>query len=72
LKLSNAAARALLLTAQGLPERPAEPTRKEDGLAAIRRMGGLQIDTISVVARRPYLVLWSRPGEYQPRWLAGC
>lgn len=38
-------------------------------LEAIRRMGALQIDTISVVARSPYLVLWSRLGAYEPRWL---
>jgi hypothetical protein len=32
-------------------------------------MGALQIDTIQVVARSPYLVLWSRLGPYEPRWL---
>jgi uncharacterized protein YcaQ len=32
-------------------------------------MGVLQIDTISVVARSPYLVLWSRLGDYDPEWL---
>jgi uncharacterized protein YcaQ len=32
-------------------------------------MGALQIDTIHVVARSPYLVLWSRLGAYEPRWL---
>jgi uncharacterized protein YcaQ len=32
-------------------------------------MGALQIDTIHVVARSPYLVLWSRLGEYDPAWL---
>ena len=32
-------------------------------------MGTLQIDTIHVVARSPYLVLWSRLGPYEPRWL---
>ncbi|HZT42361.1 MAG TPA: crosslink repair DNA glycosylase YcaQ family protein [Chthonomonadaceae bacterium] len=69
MRLSNMAARSLLLAAQGLQERPAEPARKADCLAAIRRMGLLQIDTISVVARSPYLVLWSRLGDYEPRWL---
>ena len=38
-------------------------------LGAIRRMGVLQIDSISVVARSPYLVLWSRLGSYDPIWL---
>ena len=42
---------------------------KADVLEAIRRMGVLQIDTISVVARSPYLVLWSRLGDYDPAWL---
>jgi uncharacterized protein YcaQ len=68
-KLSISGARALLLTAQGMAERPAQPAQKDDVLAAIRRMGLLQIDTISVVARSPYLVLWSRIGMYEPRWL---
>jgi uncharacterized protein YcaQ len=29
----------------------------------------LQIDSINVIARSPYLVLWSRLGDYHPRWL---
>ena len=69
LELSQAAARALLLAAQGLHERPAHTAGKEDVLAAIRRMGALQIDTIHVVARSPYLVLWSRLGSYEPHRL---
>lgn len=61
--------RAALLAAQGLPTAlPAMPT-KADLLAAIGRMQFLQIDTISVVARSPYLVLWSRVGDYPLRWL---
>jgi uncharacterized protein YcaQ len=67
--LTIAAARALHLAAQGmLQPRRARATR-EDVLATIRRMGILQIDTISVVARSPYLVLWSRLGDYDPCWL---
>jgi uncharacterized protein YcaQ len=42
---------------------------KDDVRETIRRMGVLQIDSISVVARSPYLVLWSRLGSYEPWWL---
>lgn len=35
----------------------------------IRRMNVLQIDTIHIVARSPYLVLWSRLGDYEAAWL---
>ncbi len=59
----------MLLAAQGLAFRPGRPAEKGDVLGAIRRMGVLQIDSISVVARSPYLVLWSRLGPYEPRWL---
>lgn len=68
--LTAAAARALMVTALGLDRRPAPPPAgKADLLAAIRRLGALQIDTIHVVARSPYLVLYSRLGPYEPRWL---
>jgi len=58
-----------LLAAQGLNPRLERPAQKTDVLETIRRMGVLQIDSISVVARSPYLVLWSRLGPYEPRWL---
>lgn len=61
--------RLMLVTMQGAAQPPAQPARKEDVLAAIRRMGTLQIDTIHVVARSPYLVLFSRLGHYNPAWL---
>ncbi|HVV98474.1 MAG TPA: crosslink repair DNA glycosylase YcaQ family protein [Rhodanobacteraceae bacterium] len=62
-------ARLLHLAAQGLLARPRRRARKADVLAAIRRMRVLQIDTIHVVARSPYLVLFSRLGSYMPEWL---
>ena len=62
-------ARLLLLSVQGMVTPPARPATKEDVLDAIRRMGALQIDTINVVARSPYLVLFSRIGDYNPAWL---
>ena len=59
----------LMLAAQGLSQPPSRPVEKKDLLAAIRRMGLLQIDTIQVVVRSHYLVLWSRLGDYTPAWL---
>jgi uncharacterized protein len=61
--------RQVQLAAQGLLEPLPHPAQKQDVLEMIRRMGALQIDTISVVARSPYMVLFSRLGEYQPVWL---
>ncbi len=69
LELSIGGARALHLAAQGMLAPRRRHAAKADVLAAIRRMGMLQIDTISVVARSPYLVLWSRLGDYEPAWL---
>jgi len=67
--LSLSAARALHLAAQGLLQPRRRKARRDDVLAAIRQMGVLQIDTIHVVARSPYLVLWSRLGDYPQPWL---
>jgi uncharacterized protein YcaQ len=62
--LSIEEARALTLAAQGLLDPPpAQPTR-DDVLAMIERLGVVQIDTINVVRRSQYLVLWSRLGAY--------
>ncbi len=67
--ISISTARSLLLARQGLAQSPTRPAEKQDVLALIRQMGLLQIDTISVVARSPYLVLWSRLGDYPLAWL---
>jgi uncharacterized protein YcaQ len=69
MQLSLTAARNIHLAAQGLLSTPKQRANKSHVLDMIRRMGVLQIDTISVVARSPYLVLWSRLGDYQAEWL---
>jgi uncharacterized protein YcaQ len=68
IEFSVEAARELVLSAQGLGTVSKRAT-KDDVRGIIRRMGVLQIDSISVVARSPYLVLWSRLGSYDPQWL---
>lgn len=67
--LSQDAVRGLMIAAQGLHDHPQRPATKKSVRAIIRQMHVLQIDTISVVARSPYLVLWSRLGNYNPDWL---
>ncbi len=69
LRLTSAQARALHLAAQGLLVPPSHPARRDDVRTAVARMSLLQLDTIHVVARSPYLVLFSRLGDYQPAWL---
>jgi uncharacterized protein YcaQ len=69
IEFSKEAARTLLLATQDLDSPPRRPATRDDVLDAIRKMGVLQIDSISVVARSPYLVLWSRIGAYDPVWL---
>lgn len=67
--LTLQAAKNLQLAAMGLLHAPAKKATKKRLLATIRQMAVLQIDTINVVARSPYLVLWSRCGNYPQQWL---
>lgn len=69
LELSQETVRAVMIGAQGLLEPRQAPAAKKDVRRIIRQIHMLQIDTIHVVARSPYLVLWSRLGDYEPRWL---
>ncbi len=69
MKLSKAAVRGVMIAAQGLDAAPRPPATQKAVSAIIRQMHVLQIDTIHVIARSPYLVLWSRLGDYEPRWL---
>lgn len=67
--LSLAQARLLQLEAQGLLQPSKRRARRGDVVAVIERMRLLQIDTIHVVARSPYLVLYARLGDYPATWL---
>lgn len=68
-RISAQQARNLHLAVQGLLTPPRARATRARVLAAIARMRLLQIDTINVVARSPYLVLFSRLGAYEPSWL---
>ncbi len=67
--LSLQTARNLHLSAQGLLRPPRRQARSADILSCVQRMSLLQIDTINIVARSPYLVLFSRLGAFPAEWL---
>ncbi|AVF33907.1 winged helix-turn-helix domain-containing protein [Rahnella sikkimica] len=67
--ISLSSARTLHLSAQNLLKPLTRKPSADDVVDSIQNMGLLQIDTISVVARSPYLVLFSRLGNYSPQWL---
>jgi uncharacterized protein len=69
IKLSQRGARQLQITSLGLSASPTRAAKKSDLLKAIRAMHVLQIDTISVVNRSPYFVLFSRIGTFKQHWL---
>ena len=67
--ISAQQARNVQLAVQGLLNPPRARASRARVLGTIRRMRMLQIDTINVVARSPYLVLFSRLGDYPVGWL---
>ena len=69
IRISPRSAQLLHLGAQGLLKRGTRKARKADVTDSIARMGMLQIDTINVVARSPYMALFSRIGAYRNEWL---
>jgi uncharacterized protein len=69
LELSQQQARRLQIHSLGLGTPSAQTVTKVNLLEEIIRMGVLQIDTINIVARSQYIVLWSRLGSYPLNWL---
>lgn len=69
MSLGAAQARLLHVAAQGLLLKPRARATPAVLQQAIANMHLLQIDTIHVVARSPYLVLFSRLGAYPQVWL---
>src|ERR1700756_40484 len=69
LALSRIEARGLMLAAQDLLKTPSGQPSLGTVQRQIERLGVVQIDTISVVERSQYLVLWSRLGSYSPKHL---
>jgi uncharacterized protein YcaQ len=68
-RLSQRSAQLLHLAAQGLLRQRTRKAKQSDVVTTIASMGILQIDTINVVARSPYMVLFSRLGAYRNEWL---
>lgn len=69
-QLSINEARAIALRSQGLAEETSPfGAGKEGALAAIRQLGYVQMDTISVIERAHHHVLWLRVPDYVPGML---
>jgi uncharacterized protein YcaQ len=66
--LSLEEARGVMLAAQGLSETPPAAPGPDALRAMIERLGVVQVDTITVIERSQYLVLWSRLGAYDPAY----
>lgn len=69
LEITQEQTKTMQILSLGLGKKDARVATKDDLIAEIKNMGTLQIDTIHVVARSPYLVLWSRVGNYPQHWL---
>ena len=69
LRLSQRQAAQVAICAQMLGSNSRRKASRDDLRALVKRLACIQIDTISVVARSPYVIPWSRLGSYDPAWL---
>ena len=70
-RLTLRAARRIALLSQGFGRRRPEPVGQSHLLAAVRRMGIVQIDSVNVLVRSQYLPLFARLGPYDRSLLDG-
>lgn len=68
--LPNPAARRLFLDLHALAEPPTGPARGPDLLALIWRLGFVQLDSISTVARAHHMILFARRQSYRQEALS--
>lgn len=69
LKISREEARIIALNAQGLARPHAFGKGRPGVLSAIKHLGYVQIDTLSVVARAHHHTLWTRTAAYKEKYL---
>lgn len=62
----TAVLRTVALHSQGLDKAEDPPSTRETIYRTIEQVGCVQIDTLHMVRRSQYLVLWSRMGNYDP------
>lgn len=68
-KLTKEQARAIALQAQGLDKSHSFGKGKAGALNAVKRLGYIQLDTLSVVARAHHHTLWTRSDAYVEKHL---
>lgn len=67
--LANRPARHLFLDRHALSDRPSGPATGAALAGLIDRLGFVQVDSITTVARAHDMILWSRRGSYRPEAL---
>ncbi len=65
----NTDARRLFLDRHALLEAPIGPSKGDDLLALIHRLGFVQVDSINTVERAHHMILWSRRQSYRSKHL---